>query len=82
VIRRFHVTIGKQYANASIASNRLDVRAPALLMYPPMRMEMETNRLALRPWIPADAQWLNKLHRERDLPRGEKPPDLKPPNES
>jgi hypothetical protein len=31
-----------------------------------MRMEMETDRLALRPWTAADAQWLNELHRERE----------------
>jgi RimJ/RimL family protein N-acetyltransferase len=41
-----------------------------------MRMEMETERLALRPWTAADAQWLNRLHRERGLKRGEGPPEL------
>ena len=46
------------------------------MMYPPMRMEMETERLALRPWTAADAQWLNRRHRERQLKRGEKPPEL------
>lgn len=45
-------------------------------MYPPMRMEMETDRLVLRPWTAADAQWLNELHRERELGRGEEPPRL------
>jgi RimJ/RimL family protein N-acetyltransferase len=46
------------------------------MTYPPMRMEMETDRLALRPWTAADAQWLNKLHRERELGHGGKPPGL------
>jgi RimJ/RimL family protein N-acetyltransferase len=41
-----------------------------------MRMEMETERLALRPWTAADAHWLNRLHRERELKRGEEPPEL------
>jgi len=41
-----------------------------------MRMEMETERLALRPWTAADAQWLNQLHREREVRRGEEPPGL------
>jgi len=41
-----------------------------------MRMEMETDRLVLRPWTAADAQWLNELHRERQLGRGEEPRGL------
>jgi RimJ/RimL family protein N-acetyltransferase len=45
-------------------------------MYPPMRMEMETDRLVLRPWTAADAQWLNELYRERQLGRGEEPRGL------
>jgi hypothetical protein len=30
----------------------------------------------LRPWTAADAQWLNRLHRERELEPGEEPPGL------
>jgi RimJ/RimL family protein N-acetyltransferase len=37
---------------------------------PTTAMEMETDRLALRPWTPADAQWLYELHRERAQARG------------
>jgi hypothetical protein len=43
-------------------------------MYPPMRMEIETDRLALRPWTAADARWLNKLHHERELGDGQEQP--------
>jgi RimJ/RimL family protein N-acetyltransferase len=46
------------------------------MTYPPMRMELETDRLALRPWTPADAQWLNSLHRERELGPGDAPSAL------
>src|SRR3954466_139154 len=45
-------------------------------MYPPMRMEMETDRLVLRPWTAPDAQWPNELYRERQLGRGEEPRGL------
>jgi hypothetical protein len=31
-----------------------------------MRIEIETDRLALRPWTAADAQWLNEPHREQE----------------
>jgi hypothetical protein len=41
-------------------------RPPASTTYPPMRMEVETDRLALRPWMAADAQWLHEMHRERE----------------
>lgn len=41
-----------------------------------MRMELETDRLVLRAWTPADARWLNELHRERELAPGEEPPEL------
>ena len=40
-----------------------------------MRMEIETDRFrALRPWAAADARWLNKLHRERELGDGQEQP--------
>jgi RimJ/RimL family protein N-acetyltransferase len=46
------------------------------MSYPPMRMEMETDRLELRPWVHADARWLNRLHRERKLAPREELPEL------
>jgi RimJ/RimL family protein N-acetyltransferase len=46
------------------------------MTFPPMSMDIETDRLYLRAWADADKQWLNELHREREPGRGGAPETL------